>query len=159
MHDNLENKYICQYCNKNYKYKSHLTFHIRKVHLGIKYNNRKHIKSGCFQKIKCEKCGNYFLKPNFQRHYNSCNCSGIKRYIKNKNTQKYIKDGLFVCECGKAFNNGMQLGSHFGSCIIHRTILGKVPKKSRKGEPFFLVSLNIKEKNFKEKLEILLNNE
>lgn len=137
MNDNFENKYICQYCNKVYTRKCDLTFHIRKIHLGIKYKKRQNISGGCFQKIKCEKCGKYFLKPNFQRHYNSCDGSGKIGYIPNKKTSKYIKDGLFICECGKAFKNGMQLGSHFGSCVIHRSILGKAPKKSRKGLPFF----------------------
>ena len=92
----MKNKYICEYCNRQYNDQSHLTFHIRKIHLGIKYKDRKYIKSGCFQKVKCEKCGSYFLKPNFERHYNSCDGNGRIGYIPNKKTSKYIKDGLFV---------------------------------------------------------------
>lgn len=130
MNDTLENKYICQYCGKVLKRLCDLTKHTKSVHLGYKYTTNS---GGCFQKVKCEKCGNYFLKPNFKRHYNSCKGNSIKGYIKNPKTSKYIKNKLFICECGNIFKNGIQLGSHFGSCNIHRAILGKSPKKSRKG--------------------------
>jgi len=130
MNDNLEKKYICQYCGKVLKRLCDLTKHTKSIHLGYKYTSNS---GGCFHQVKCDKCGNYFQKANFNKHYIKCDGTYIKGYIPNKKTYKYFKDGLFICECGKAFKNGISLGAHFGSCIIHRAILGKSLKKSRKG--------------------------
>lgn len=136
MENNNSNKYICQYCKRNFNKKFAFTRHIRAKHLGIKYKLSKH-DGGFYQKVKCEKCGREITKACYQRHYNSCDGSGKIGYIPNKKTSKYIKDGLFICECGKSFKNGMNLGHHFCSCKIHRSINGLKLRKSTKGKPFF----------------------
>lgn len=131
MNDILENKYICQYCGKILKRLCDLTKHTKSAHLGYKYTTNS---GGCFQKVKCEKCGREITTINFKKHQKSCDGVVKDKYIKNPKTYKYITDnGTFKCECGKEFKNGIKLGAHFGGCKIHREILGKEPKKSRKG--------------------------
>ena len=96
-HKHFKKKYICQYCNIEFLNKSSYTRHVNAVHF---HKLSKQNKGGCFQKVKCEKCGNYFLKPNFQRHFLKC-CT----IIEHKNNNFDIIDNKYICKaCGKSFN-------------------------------------------------------
>lgn len=100
----------CDICGKEFNKTYSLTYHINKAHLN-KYD--KMSKGGCFQKVKCPKCGRDITNNNFNKHLKVC---GHQKQL-NKDvieilSKCIIKDDKYICPlCNKEYSK-MGIGTH-----------------------------------------------
>lgn len=125
--ENLENKYICKYCNKEFKRKRSLTFHINVKHLKIIRANCKTVTT----KKKCPKCSREITVINFNKHLRACGKSKGRKEITEILSKCTIKDNKYVCPiCSKEYSK-MGIATHIWRCHTNQ---GKIlnPNKGYK---------------------------
>ena len=100
MNDNLENKYICQYCGKIYKAKFTLTRHVNIVHLKVTKISYK-----CKNKKICPNCNKEISLRQFNRHFVKCENRKINFDLIKIFNQCLCIDSNYICPiCNKVFN-------------------------------------------------------
>lgn len=110
--ENLEKKYICKYCDKEFKRKRSLTFHINVKHLKITKANCKTVTT----KKKCSKCGREVTIINFNKHLRACGKPKGRKEITEILSKCTIKDNKYICPiCNKEYCK-MGIATHIWRC-------------------------------------------